>query len=439
LKIFWYDTYIMADKSPKLSTEPYKGTRDFFPEDMQVQKYIFGVMRGVAESYGYVEYDASILEDIAIYRAKTGDEIVNEQTYTFTDRGGREVTIRPEMTPTVARMVARRRHELPFPLRWYSIPNLFRYERPQRGRLREHWQLNVDVFGIDSIQADAEIIAISHSIMKAFGAKDENFQIKVNNRKLTNFVLREHLKLDEERAQKISKLIDRKAKMKPEEFSAEATSLLGKQTEQLMEFLNAPSIKDLSTMFPNNPAIEELSELLKIFADKKITNAVFDPTLMRGFDYYTGIIFEVFDTGKENSRSLFGGGHYDDLVSMFDVDKVGGVGFGMGDVTIRDYLETYNLLPEYQPTTQLYICRTDKNFDTFASELADELRQQGIRVAVDYTDRKLAAQLKTADKQNIPFVICIGEDEANTNEFKLKDLKAHSETTVNRKNLVTAL
>ena len=166
----------------KLSLEPYKGTRDFYPRDQFIQNYIFGVWRRVAQKYGYVEYGASILEETDLYRDKTGEEIVNEQTYSFTDRGGRDVTIRPEMTPTVARMVAQKRKELTFPLRWFSIPNLFRYERPQRGRLREHWQLNCDIFGVDSIEADVEIISLAYDMMKAFGANDENFKIKINSK-----------------------------------------------------------------------------------------------------------------------------------------------------------------------------------------------------------------------------------------------------------------
>ena len=175
----------------KLSLEPYKGTRDFYPEDQFVQNYIFSVWRKVAESYGYLEYGASILEETDLYRAKSGEEIISEQTYSFKDRGDRDVTIRPEMTPTVARMVAQKRRELNFPLRWYSIPNLFRYERPQRGRLREHWQFNADIFGIDSVEADVEIISLAYDIMKAFGAKDENFIIRLNNRRALTKVFSE--------------------------------------------------------------------------------------------------------------------------------------------------------------------------------------------------------------------------------------------------------
>src|SRR5476651_1538448 len=153
-----------------LSTKPYKGARDFYPEDERLQKYMFGKWREVAEIFGYEEYDAPILEPLDIYLAKTGEEIVNEQTYVFEDRGKRKVVIRPEMTPTVSRMVAGRRQELAYPLRWYSIPNLWRYERPQKGRLREHWQLNIDLFGVEGVAADHEVILVADSILKSFGA-----------------------------------------------------------------------------------------------------------------------------------------------------------------------------------------------------------------------------------------------------------------------------
>src|SRR4051812_20586936 len=164
-----------------LSKQPYKGARDFYPPDKRLQKYMFGVWREVCEKFGYEEYDAPILEPLDIYLAKTGEEIVNEQTYTFKDRGGREVVIRPEMTPTVSRMVAAKRQELSYPLRWYSIPNLWRYERPQRGRLREHWQLNVDIFGVADYSAESEIITLVDTIFKSFGARHDMYEIRLNS------------------------------------------------------------------------------------------------------------------------------------------------------------------------------------------------------------------------------------------------------------------
>lgn len=428
----------------KLSTDSYKGVRDFYPEDQVVQNYIFSTMRRVVESFGYVEYGASILEDTDIYRAKSGSEIVNEQTYSFTDRGGRDVTIRPEMTPTVARMVAKKRQELSFPLRWYSIPNLFRYERPQRGRLREHWQLNCDMFGVDSIHADAEIITVAYNIMKAFGAKDGDFEIRVNNRKLLNTFLHEVLSLDEEKAYALTKLIDRKNKISLEEFEEQARAIVGEQTALVMQVMNARGIADLPSEMQSRPTsgdngAKEIIFLDTALCDRGIPNLVFDPSLTRGFDYYTGTVFEVFDTSPENNRSLFGGGRYDDLVSLFDVDPVSAVGFGMGDVTIRDFLETHGLMPKLESTTKVYICVmadyglriTDYGLvHNTVEDLASYLRQNGVNVAVDFTGRKVGSQIKTAEKQNIPYIICVGEEEAVTKKFKLKNLEKHEEIEV---------
>lgn len=413
----------------KLSLEPYKGTRDFYPADQFYQNYIFGVWRKVAESFGYLEYNASILEETALYKAKSGEEIVNEQTYSFTDRGGRDVTIRPEMTPTVARMVAQKRKELVFPLRWFSIPNLFRYERPQRGRLREHWQLNVDLFGVESAEADIEIIKVAYRIMKAFGASDEAFEIRLNDRRLLNFLLRQYLGLDSVGAHRLSKLIDRMHKMPSEEFLAAAREILGEKTKLLEDVLYVKSLDELGVKVPSTEGAAELDRVFAALRAAGIKNFVFDPTLVRGFDYYTGTVFEIFDTSPVNNRALFGGGRYDDLVSIFGVEKVPGVGFGMGDVTTRDFLETYQLLPEYKPNVDLYLCHLD-GFLHEANRLAEELRQAGVRVAVDLTDRKVSAQVKTADREKIPFVVVIGEEETKNRVYKLKNLAKSEEKTV---------
>lgn len=396
--------------SKQLSVEPYKGTRDFYPVDQFVQNYIFGVWKRVAESYGYLEYNASILEETDLYRAKTGEEIVNEQTYSFTDRGGRDVTIRPEMTPTVARMVAAKRKELTFPLRWYSIPNLFRYERPQRGRLREHWQLNCDIFGVDSVDADVEIISLAYDIMKAFGAKDEDFIIKINNRRALTELFK-GLGLDDEKEKIFRRLLDKKDKI--EDFEQQAKEILGKP-------FVANQKPDIGT-----------AEVIQKLKDRGITNAVYDAYLVRGFDYYTGTVFEMYDINPKNPRALFGGGRYDDLVSIFGVEKVSGIGFGWGDVTTRDFLETYNLLPEYHPPTQLYICNLE-NYLEAANKLASDLREQGINVAVDLSDRKVSQQVKTADREKIPFVVVVGEEEVKSGKFKVKSLKDSKETIVDK-------
>ncbi|TSC67628.1 MAG: histidyl-tRNA synthetase [Parcubacteria group bacterium Gr01-1014_72] len=312
----------MTEKQKGLSTEPYKGVRDFYPEDMAEQNYIFSVWRKVAEEHGYQEYSASILEPAELYRSKGSDEIVSEQMYVFKDKGDREVALRPEMTPTLARMIAGRRKSLKFPLRWYSIPNVFRYERPQRGRRREHWQLNCDLMGIVGIEAEVEIILLAHEVMKAFGAKDEDFEIRVNSRVLLKEIFGK---------KELIQLLDRKDKMETVEFEKKWEELSGEKPNLDVQQTN------------------EIKTLIKTLAEGGISNTVFSPTLTRGFDYYTGIVFEVFDTNPENRRSLFGGGRYDNLLEMFGAEAVPTVGFGMGDVTMRDFLETHKL-PLSQPS-----------------------------------------------------------------------------------------
>jgi histidyl-tRNA synthetase len=309
----------------KLSTESYKGVRDFYPEDMAIQNHIFGIWRKCVEKYGYEEYTASVLEPAELYKAKSGEEIVNEQTYTFIDRGEREVTLRPEMTPTVARMVAHKKRKLAFPLRWYSIPNLFRYEQPQKGRLREHWQLNVDIFGVESLNAETEVIQIAYDITKSSGLKDTDFEIRINNRKLMNYITRDVLGLDAKSAHAISKLIDKKRKIDGNTFKEEISKITGEKAPIMLALLNSRNFEEFTKNLPQtkdeHEGIREIREVIDMLEKLGITNAVFDQTLMRGFDYYTGIVFEIFDKNPENRRSLCGGGRYDDLLSLFGVKK----------------------------------------------------------------------------------------------------------------------
>jgi histidyl-tRNA synthetase len=422
-------------KTIKLSTEPYKGVRDFYPEDMSVQNYIFSQMRKVAESFGYNEYGASVLEPAELYRNKTSEEIVNEQTYTFKDRGDRDVTLRPEMTPTVARMVAAKKQELAFPLRWYSIPNLFRYEKPQRGRLREHWQLNVDIFGVNNMEAEIEIISIASGIMKSLGLKEAEFEIRLNSRKVVNYILNDLMSLDEETSHKLCRLIDKKAKISKTDFDISVEELLPGKSVEFLTLINSQNFEEFVSKLPRNQEVlEKIDEVREIMARLEklgIANVVFDQTVMRGFDYYTGIVFEVYDKNPENSRSVFGGGRYDDLLSIFGGDKVPAVGFGMGDVVIRNILETYKLLPEYQAEADLYICVMKKDYYEYAQDMAQSLRETGVKVAIDFSTKKVGDQIKTADKQKIPYILCLGENEMTDGKFKVKNLKTGEENETN--------
>jgi histidyl-tRNA synthetase len=426
----------MSDSTPKkLSTEAYKGVRDFYPENQAIENYIFSIWRKVVERYGYNEYNASVLEPSELYRAKSGEEIVNEQTYTFKDRGDRDVTLRPEMTPTLARMVAARKRELAFPLRWYSIPNLFRYENPQRGRLREHWQLNVDLFGVQGIEAEIEIISIAYDIVRAYGLSDTDFEIRINNRRVMNYILFDLLGLSEENAHTISKLIDKKDKVDEKFFKESLTALLKDKADMFLTLLNSKNFEEftikLNQTKEEHEGIKEIREVMAGLEALGITNTVFDQTLMRGFDYYTGIVFEVYDLNPKNRRSVFGGGRYDDLLSIFGGEKVPAVGFGAGDVIAQDILETYGKIPEYTNSTELFIGVTDRKFIPYALETAQTLREKGLRVAVDYSARKIGDQIKTADKNKISHVLILGENEKNTGELKIKNLGSGEERACN--------
>jgi len=417
----------MTDK--KLSTESYKGVRDFYPEDMAVQSYIFETWKKTAESFGFERYDASILEPSDLYKAKgaENEEMVNEQTYTFIDRGDREVTLRPEMTPTIARMVAGKRRELSFPLRWYSIPNLFRYERPQRGRLREHWQLNCDIFGTDDYTADIEIIALAYQTLIDFGATPEMFEIRINDRELMKRAYNA-LNINDEMVTKITRLNDRRNKIAPEVYREE----LAKITQDDLVTEEVILLLDQS---------DEQSDVLVGLEELSITNVVFDKSLSRGFDYYTGTIFEIFDMSGDNNRSLIGGGRYDNLTSMFGGDPVSGVGFGMGDVTMRDFLETHDLLPESvgTNTNDMVVIPTEANLNLEAQKIAQVFRKRNIKVSANIGTKKVGKKISDAAESGIIYSLVFGSDEIESQTFTLKNLKKNTEESGTLDELLTKL
>ena len=423
-----------------LSPQPYKGTRDYYPAEKQIQNYVFSVWRTVVERFGYEEYGAPMLEPLEVYAAKSGEELVNEQTYTFTDRGGRTVAIRPEMTPTISRMVAAKRQELAYPARLYSIANFMRYERPQRGREREFWQLNVDLFGADSIEADAEMIIIADAMLKAFGAKPDDYIIRINNRRFIHYMMTHYLGLDEVQSQQMIKLFDRRGKITETDFSEQVALIIGdndqKRFAKIQMLLNAQKIDELSEELQSSEALQQLNQLFVILGQQGITNAQFDTTLMRGLDYYTGTVFEVFDTHPDNNRSLFGGGRYDGLVGLFGVEPISAVGMALGGTMLENFLAVRNLLPAYHSVAELYILVIDDAHE-IARSVATTLRAKGLAVEVDVTQRKLDKQLKTALKKQIPYVLFVGPKDKDT--FSLKHLASEQEWQVTTDDIVTRL
>ncbi len=397
--------------SEPLSTDPYKGVRDFYPTDWARMEAMFARIRATLLKWGYEEYNASPLERAELYEAKTSEEVVSEQTYTFTDRGARSVTLRPEMTPTLARMVAGKRRELALPLRWFSIGNRFRYERPQKGRLREFYQADIDLVGLPEGEADIEIVRLASEILKTFGATEKDFIIRMNSRLLLNAACAT-AGLTGDGVKQYLRLLDKRAKMRPEEFKIASEAI---------------SKKDPLSLVDAKP-METFVNTLK---QRGVGNAVFDAGVTRGFDYYTGMIFEVFDTNPANPRSLFGGGRYDELVALWGDDPIPAVGFALGDVTLADFLETHGLAKnagEHMP--QLYLGTPTPSDIPSAQAFADTLRKNGGRVFVNLTTRALGDQIKDAVKRDIPLFTAYGTDEVAKKEVRLKTLATGEEVAL---------
>lgn len=427
-----------------LSSQPYKGTRDYYPSDKRVQNYIFSMWREVAERFGYEEYGAPLLEPIELYAAKSGQEIVNEQTYQFIDRGGRNVAIRPEMTPTISRMVAAQRQELGYPARLYSIAQFMRYERPQHGREREFWQLNLDMFGVEGASADAEIIIISDAIMRSFGATNKMYTIRINNRKLINFMMADYLGLDVVQSELMIKLFDRKHKISSEQFDEQARDIFTPEQEatgmsRIKVLLGASSMAELPPELRESQPVREVAELFTLLHEAGVNSAKFDISLMRGFDYYTGMVFEVFDESPENNRSMFGGGRYDGLVGLFGVEPIPTVGMAPGATTTENFLRAHELLPKFESTTDVYMIVLGEGTLGGAQKIAAQLRAEGVKVAVDITGRKLDKQIKAAVKMKVPYMLFIGERELSEELYRLKDIKSEEEQVLGLERIVTTV
>jgi histidyl-tRNA synthetase len=376
-----------------------------------------------------------------MYAAKSGEEVANEQLYLFSDKGGRKVAIRPEMTPSVARLVAARLDTLAFPLRWYSIANFMRYEKPQKGRLREHWQVNVDIFGADEIDAELEIMSIIVDIMRTFNADKSMFKIKINNRKFFNDVLIDILEVKDKDVKMISKVVDKKAKMDPEKYAAWLGDIgLSREKIDKLETIFSSHFSEIVQMMNvDSRGARELYELFRLLKEAGLEDYYeFDFSIVRGFDYYTGTVFEVFDTSPGNKRSLFGGGRYDNLVSMYKDRNITGIGFGLGDVTFQHFLEGHDLVPEsiYTSPKVLITRFLEVPVHEYLS-CTQVLRAEKISTVLYFSgDDKLGKQLKFAQRKGFTLVLIMGVDELKENKITLKHMDSKKQVTIDRDKLV---
>ncbi len=427
----------------KLSVQPYKGTRDFYPAEMKLRYWFFGKVRGTLQKACFEEYDGPMLESLDLYAAKSGEELAKEQTYNFTDRGGRGLAIRPEMTPTVARMVAAKMGELNYPLKWFCISNMYRYERPQRGRLREFWQLNVDIFGCDTFEADLDVIQSAINVLRAYGADEKMFCVHINNRRFFNDVIAAIANTDAEGARRVSKVVDRKNKVTREAYE-NAMKELGLSDEQIakIDALYGMNVKDATALCPDSQGAAELTSLFDALAKTGMDKyCVFDFGIIRGLDYYTGTVFEVFDLAPENNRAMFGGGRYDNLVGLFVKNaKISGVGYGMGDVTLENFLVTHNLVPDLADEgTKVLVTRFDDVPYEAYTALVDTLRDANVTASLYLGTKKFGKQIDYAVRGNYSHVAIMGGNEYAQGEVKLKNLQTREEITVALKDVAAYL
>ena len=400
-----------------------RGFRDFYPPQFAERAWLFGKMREVSRRFGYQEYEGPALESLALYAAKSGEELVKRQTFILKDRSGKKLALRPELTPTLARMVAQKQGELVEPLRWFSIGPRWRYETPQKGRAREFYQWDVDLIGVEPAEADAEVIAVAAEFFKSIGLLPKQVVIKINNRRFLEQKL-DLIEIPNNKIQAVFRAIDKKNKMAGNEWET-----------YLKEIgLNKLQIKDLWGILKDKDfggESEELTILFSTLQDLGVADYVeFDPTIVRGLDYYTGTVFEAQDK-KGEFRAILGGGRYDNLVEVVGGPAVGGVGFACGDIVLEEVLKKFNFWPDLNPIpTKVLVTIFDESLYREAIQFSRHLREAKIPTELYLTPVKLDKQLKYADKKGIPFVAILGPNEAKNKTVTLKNLKTRKQQTI---------
>jgi histidyl-tRNA synthetase len=411
------------------------GFRDFYPEQLATRNYLMSVWRDVARRYGFVEYDGPPLEPLDLYTKKSGDEIVG-QLYSFTDKGDRQVALRPEMTPTLARMVAAKANAMRKPIRWFSVPQLFRYERQQKGRLREHFQLNVDIIGEASVAADAELLAVAIDVMRALGLGAQDVRARVSDRRLLTALL-SHVGVKKAELPAVFAAIDKTGREPREATMEKVDKAVGsadakRGVERLLK--NSKDLTAIAKDFSKAPEIAEqitsMREYLGYLDALGVGEWVdFDLSIVRGLAYYTGKVFELFDA-KGEFRAICGGGRYDDLLSTIGGIDLPALGFGMGDVVLTELLRAKNLLPSAELATEYWVAADDDALLPDVMAVAGRLRAKSRSVEYALKSQTLARQLKTASTAGVKNVVLLRRDDYATGNVTVKTLADGSERRV---------
>ena len=407
-----------------------RGMRDYFPEIYYRLNHIFRVWRETALSFGFEEFDGPIIETLDLYRIKSGEEIV-KQLYNFTDKGGRELALRPELTPTVARMVSRIQNQVAKPIKWFSMPRCMRYEKPQKGRLREFFQYNVDIIGEDEGIADVEVICVAVDSLCRLGLSEKDFVVRINNR---NFVSEyfSSLGLDKRISGALYKIIDNAAKVNSETTSGSLgeLGLSGLQNEAVLDYLSLKSAGDLKKSGITNSGKEALLNVFSLLEAAGVSEfCAFDPAIVRGLDYYTGIVFEIFDR-SEKMRAICGGGRYNNLLKEFSGVDIPACGFGMGDVVLGEILAGKGLFPPYEKSIDYFIVRVTDNELDLTLKIARSLRNRGSRVEYNYKLIQVKKQMAKASRVRSTKVLILGADEISGGVIVEKDLATGVETKI---------
>ncbi len=418
-----------------------KGTRDLYPEEMAFQQFIFDSWHKTCRRYGFEQYEGPMFEHLELYTQKSGDEI-EKQLYSFEDKGGRMIALRPELTPTLARMVAARGSNLKRPVRWYSIPRLFRYEKMQKGRLREFIQLNMDILGIEDVTADAELIAAAIDMMRDLGFNDSDFKARISSRTLLEELF---LKcgIEKDELSSLYALLDRRSKVSQDDFNSQLAELIKDEAckTKLQEVFTISTLQDVERIGGSDlPALIELKRLFSLLDAYGFgAYTVFDIGIVRGLAYYTGIVFELFDV-KRSMRAIAGGGRYDNLVKLYGGPATPAVGFAAGDVVLGELLKEKGIAPTPPPRSECFIVAIDNGAYSQSIATAQRLRSSGISCEFSLKeDLNIGKQLKNANSAGSRYALFIGGQEALEGKVRIKDLVDGKEELTSEDQLMTFL
>ena len=413
-----------------IDLQPVKGTRDFFPDEMRLRNWLFEVWRNVSEQAGFEEYDTCVLEHEELYVRKTGDEI-SKQLYSFEDKGGRRLSLRPEMTPSLARLVLQQEKSLSFPIKWFSMPQCFRYERMTKGRRREHFQWNADIIGQHEVVAEAEILMLLISACESMGLSTNDFRVFINDRRIINAILSQ-INVPQVLHSEVMVIMDKRDKIPPEALSKmlEEMRMTTKQVGQLNEYLSKSDLEELRENLKNTEGIEELQHLMKLMETAGYKNYLqFDISIVRGLSYYTGAVFEVNSPEKQH-RAICGGGRYDSLLSTYGGETVPAVGFGFGDVVVLDVLKELERFPELPRKLDYTIIPFANEQIGTALKIAAELRLQGSTVDCNFSMKKIKKMMQQAHESGAAKAILLFPDELSDDKVVIRDMQLHEQKPV---------